>query len=102
LTQKSTLESIGVDFELFKVKLSCANSGLEFTCQYYNPKSIATNFGIGVIVSGCGFIQTNEPMLKGEKFICTSKKICIVGAKFRHSNFGIKERTILSLSFFFF
>lgn len=50
LTQDSTLELVGVDFELFKVELSCANFGLKSTYRDSNLKSIAANFGIGVIM----------------------------------------------------
>jgi hypothetical protein len=42
----------------------------------------------------CVFIQTNEPMLERQKFICTFETTCTTGAKFRHPNFGIKEGTI--------
>jgi hypothetical protein len=35
---------------------------------------------------GCAFIQTNELMLKGQEFICTSKMIYIINVEFKHSN----------------
>jgi hypothetical protein len=50
----------------------------------------------------CVFIQTNELMLKGQKFIYISKTICVPISEFKHPNFNIKEGTIISISPFFF
>jgi hypothetical protein len=64
-TKNSTPKLVGVDFELFKVELSWADFGLELTYQDSIPKSIGVNFGIGVIMISCIFIQTNELMVEG-------------------------------------
>jgi hypothetical protein len=101
LTKKSTLKSIGVDSNIFKVDLSRVDSGLESTHQDSIPKSIGVDYRIRVIMIGCVFIQTNELMLKGQKFIYTSKIICATNIRFKHPNFDIKEGTIHSISPFF-
>jgi hypothetical protein len=46
----------------------------------------------------CVFIQTNESMLEGQEFICTSKMVCTTSAGFKHPNSGVKKGTIHSVS----
>jgi hypothetical protein len=84
----STPESVGVDFELFKVEASRANSSLESTHQDSIP-----NF-VGVIMIGYVFIQINKPTPKGNKSICIFKMVCTIGIGFKHLNFGIKEEIV--------
>jgi hypothetical protein len=102
LTKNSTLELIGVDFDLFKVESSQVDSDLESTHQDSIPKSIGVHYRVGVIMIGCVFIQTNELMSKGQKFIYTSKTVCATITGFKHPNYETKEGTIHSISPFFF
>jgi hypothetical protein len=53
--------------------------------------SVETNQKVDIPHRLC-FIQIDKMMLKGhEKFICTSTMVFVIGTKFRHSNFDIKE-----------
>jgi hypothetical protein len=90
----STTKLVGVDFELFKMESSRADSSSESTHQDSIQKFVRANFGIEVIMISCVFIQTNELTLKGQKSIYTFKTYCTIGIKFRHSNFSIKEGTV--------
>ncbi len=76
------------------MELAWVDFGVESAQQYFIPDLLAANFIVGVIMSGCVFIQTDETTPGGQEFIRTSNTVFAVRVKFRHPNFGIKERTI--------